>query len=190
MVMRMRMPGRFFAVGLPALLLALPGWAQIYKVTNDDGVVFTDRPETVSGTGQQSVEALELPPLNTVAPIGAEPVSPPGSGAAADSPEVDALEPRVRITSPAHESTIAMGPGDFTVSASPEPPLSRNERLVLTIDGRAYGAAQSSARWFVQGALRGPHDLVVQRTDSRGAAIASSESVRIYVLRPSAIRAR
>lgn len=178
---------RLLTAGLPALLLALPGQAQIYKVTDDEGVVFTDRPETVSDRGNQSVEALELPPLNTTAPV--EAIAPP-EGAAASSPEAQALEPGVRITSPAHESTIAMGPGNFAVTASPEPPLSRSERLLLMIDGRAYGAAQSGANWFVEGALRGPHDLVVQRTDSRGAAIAISESVRIYVLRPSAIRAR
>jgi glutamine synthetase len=39
--------------------------------------------------------------------------------------------------------------------------------------------------YFIEGALRGPHDLVVQRTTTRGKTIALSEPVRVYVLRPS-----
>jgi hypothetical protein len=63
--------------------------------------------------------------------------------------------------------------------------LSRTERLVLMMDGQPVGAPQESASWFIEGALRGPHDLVVQRTTTRGKTIALSEPVRVYVLRPS-----
>jgi hypothetical protein len=94
-------------------------------------------------------------------------------------------EPTVTITSPANEATIAMGPGNFTVSAAVAPALSRTERLVLMMDGQPVGAPQESASWFIEGALRGPHDLVVQRTTTRGKTIALSEPVRVYVLRPS-----
>jgi hypothetical protein len=65
------------------------------------------------------------------------------------------------------------------------PALSRTERLVLMMDGQPVGAPQESASWFIEGALRGPHDLVVQRTTTRGKTIALSEPVRVYVLRPS-----
>jgi hypothetical protein len=97
-------------------------------------------------------------------------------------------EPTVTITSPADETTIAMGPGNFSVSVSVDPPLSRGEELVLMIDGQAYGAAQTGRSWFVEGALRGPHDLVVQRIGRGGGTLAVSEPVRVYVLRPSIIR--
>jgi hypothetical protein len=71
------------------------------------------------------------------------------------------------------------------LSAAVAPALSRTERLVLMMDGQPVGAPQESASWFIEGALRGPHDLVVQRTTTRGKTIALSEPVRVYVLRPS-----
>jgi hypothetical protein len=80
-----------------------------------------------------------------------------------------------------------MGPGNFAVSAEVSPPLRRGETLTLLIDGQAYGAAQESNSWFVEGAMRGPHDLVVQRSGRTGST-ATSDPVRIYVLRPSIAR--
>lgn len=183
-------PAFFLALGvfliLPLLASATPGWAQIYKVTDGkNGVVFTDKPETVETNDRQNVEEVQLPELNTAAPIQAQP---PAASTAPEKKSEEIAAPTVTITSPANESTIAMGPGNFSVSASAEPPLSRGERLTLLIDGQAYGAAQASSSWFVEGALRGPHDLVVQRSTTNGKSIAVSDTVRIYVLRPSVIR--
>lgn len=167
---------------------AAPGWAwgQIFKVTDEDGnVVFTDRPETVQSTSEQDVEGVELTPMNTAPAVNVPTAEERAARSAAE--EEEAPKPTVRISSPANESTIAMGPGNFAVSAEVEPPLSRSERLTLLMDGQAIGAAQSSASWFIQGALRGPHDLVVRREGSRGDTVAISEPVRVYVLRPSII---
>ncbi|MDP5054748.1 MAG: hypothetical protein NWP69_13235, partial [Congregibacter sp.] len=160
---------------------------QIYKVTDDkNGVVFTDSPGIKDNTADRSVEEIELKELNTVAPVEMRPPADPSGGA---NPESEAApEPTVSIMEPANESTVAMGPGNFAVSASATPALSRGERLVLLMDGVAQGPPQASPSWFIEGVLRGPHDLVVQRTTSSGKVVASSESVRIYVLRPSLIR--
>ena len=159
--------------------------AQIYKVTDENGaVIFTDQPDTVTATQEQDIEEVDLPELNTAAPVEARPTPPPS----ASQREESTAKPTVAITSPTNESTIAMGPGNFTVSASVEPALSRSERLVLYVDGQPVGSAQSSATWFIEGALRGPHDLVVHRTNSQGKTLVTSESVRVYVLRPSVIR--
>lgn len=162
-------------------------WGQIYKVTDsENGVVFTDSPEVMGDTGGQSVEKVELEEINTAAPVEARPPVTRDTRASDDSH--DAETPSVTIASPANESTIAMGPGNFSVNATATPPLSRGERLILIIDGAAQGESQSSGSWFVEGALRGPHDLQVQRTTSNGKVLASSDTVRIYVLRPSVIR--
>ena len=172
-------------IALMAVASSSWGWAQIYKITDDEqGVVFTDRPQSVDSSDAQQVEKVDLPEMNTVPPVEARPAPVEAPRKAEPAP----AEPQVFITSPANESTIAMGPGNFAVSAAATPPLSRSERLVLLIDGQPYGAAQSSSSWFVEGALRGPHDLVVQRTSSSGKSIALSEPVRIYVLRPSLLR--
>jgi hypothetical protein len=172
------------AFALMAIASSSWGWAQIYKITDDEkGVVFTDRPQSTNSSGQQTVEKVELPNVNTVPRVEPRPEAPQSSPAEVAEP----VTPTVRITSPANEGTIAMGPGNFAVSASVTPPLSRAERLVLLVDGQPYGAEQSASSWFVEGALRGPHDLVVQRVTSRGKTVALSEPVRIYVLRPSVI---
>lgn len=168
-------------------LSALPAGlahAQIYKVTDGEkGVVFTDSPENISDSSGQRVEQIELPETNTAAPVQARP---PSSTRRADRAEAEETErASVSITSPANESTIAMGPGNFAVSASAKPPLSRGEALVLLIDGQPVGPAQQGQSWLIEGALRGPHDLVVQRVTDRGGNIAISEPVRVYVLRPS-----
>ncbi|MFT4767015.1 MAG: hypothetical protein ACI8RN_000139 [Glaciecola sp.] len=176
-------------VALTALIVipASYGWGQIYKVIDsENGVVFTDSPQVMGNTSDQSVEQVELEEMNTATPVEARPSFAPSSSSATAESEA-AAKPTVSIMSPANESTIAMGPGNFSVSASTSPALSRNERLVLLVDGVAQGGAQSSGSWSIQGTLRGPHDLVVQRISSRGKMIAASESVRIYVLRPSII---
>ena len=175
-------------VALTTLIMtpASYGWGQIYKVIDgENGVVFTDKPSVMGNSSNQSVEEVELEETNTSAPIQARPPAEPRSNSGTESQAAES--PTVSILSPANESTIAMGPGNFTVSASASPALSAGEKLVLLVDGVAQGEAQPSGSWFIQGALRGPHDLVVQRTTSRGKMIASSEPVRVYVLRPSII---
>jgi len=165
------------------LLTAVPAPAQVYKVTDDkDGVTFTDRPQEV---GDGTVEKIEIREPNTTPAPTPRTASDIASMAAQDDEEAQPAQ--VSISSPGDESTIAMGPGNFTVSARVDPPLSGGERLVLMVDGQAYGTEQSSTSWFIEGAMRGPHDLVVRRIDAGGDTVATSEPVRVYVLRPSII---
>ena len=145
-------------------------------------MIFTDRPDSTPGS---TVEEIEVRKPNSAPP---PPVVPQDRGQARQEETQPAAEPTVTITSPTDETTIAMGPGNFSVSAQVDPPLSRGEALVLMIDGQAHGAAQTSRSWFVEGALRGPHDLVVQRVGRGGSTLAVSDPVRVYVLRPSIIR--
>jgi hypothetical protein len=162
-------------------------WAQIFEVINEDGTVeFTDRPPTTAKKGR-TVEEVEQQQLNT---IPGTPLGNTAKDAPAEEPEP---EPEVGppatviITTPENESTVAMGPGNFTVSATARPSLANNERLVLLIDGEPHGDPQQSATWRIEGAIRGSHDLRVQRLASGGRTVAQSKAVRIYVLRPSII---
>ena len=50
--------------------------------------------------------------------------------------------------------------------------------------GYPQGSPQTTATWKLENVLRGPHDLVVQRLDSSGKVLATSDPVRVYVLRP------
>ena len=175
------------ALFLALLLTAVPAPAQVYKVTDEqNGVTFTDRPEDVDGGTVEEIEIREPNTTSLSVPASTTPgARDPDLIEAQESEEAPA--PQVSITSPGDESTIAMGPGNFTVSARVDPPLSGGERLVLMVDGQAYGTEQTGTSWFIEGAMRGPHDLVVRRIDAAGDTLATSEPVRVYVLRPSII---
>ena len=164
------------------LVAAVPAGAQIYMVTEGDSVIFTDRP--ASPDANRSVEEVDIPTTNrapSVEPQAQPPAATTESPAAAEAPSVS-------ILSPSNETTIAMGPGNYDVAANTSPALGRNEELQLLIDGQPYGPPQRSGNWRIEGSPRGQHDLEVLRVAGGGKPVARSESVRIYVLRPSVIR--
>ena len=162
-------------ISCACLLVAAPAIAQIYKTTDADGnVIFTDQPPA----GSSGTESVDLQPLNTAPP-------PPTVSRPAPQPaEPKPVPLEVGILSPENESTIPMGGGIFDVVASPSPELRPGENLQLLMDGAAKGAPQQSSIWKLENVFRGPHDLVVQRLSSDGKVIATSDTVRVYVLRP------
>jgi hypothetical protein len=83
-----------------------------------------------------------------------------------------------------------MGPGDFSVQASTSPPLAEGEMLELLLDGSPVAPPQDSASWELSNVLRGGHDLTVRRLDGDGKPLATSEPVRVYVMRPFNIQNR
>jgi cytoskeletal protein RodZ len=174
------------ALALVSVLFSAAAGAQVYRVTDEQGnVSFTDRPQAPSES--TTVERVELQTTNSAPAVTPQAAPTTPSAEAQDAP---APAPRltVAIVAPADETTIAMGPGNFSVSATTQPPLGRGEQLQLMIDGEPQGEAQRSSSWFVEGALRGEHNLRVVRLNSAGSVIAESEGVRVYVLRPSVLR--
>jgi hypothetical protein len=166
---------------LLALCLSTAAMAQqIYRVTDDKGeVVFTDQPSSAEANRQ--VEKVELSPTNSASAVEV----PKATREKTEQQAAPAPEPTVSIITPENEATIAMGPGNFTVSTAVEPPLAGGETLQLLMDGQAQGESQRSGSWSIEGAMRGPHDLLVERRGPGGKVVARSDSVRVYVLRPS-----
>jgi Domain of unknown function (DUF4124) len=166
---------------LLAILLLLPqlGTAQIYKTTDGDGnVSYSDTPPA-NGPSEQ----VKLRETNsTPAPEMAEPA--PSYPDPADDAE-EGAEYSVSISSPANETTIPMGPGNFSITAAVEPALSQGALLQLYVDGSPSGNPQSSNGWTLTNVFRGAHDLKVAVVSNRGDPLAESEAVRVYVLRPS-----
>ncbi|MBP6723227.1 MAG: DUF4124 domain-containing protein [Halioglobus sp.] len=164
------------------LLVLLPqlAAAQIFRSVDEQGnVTFSDTPPS-SGPSEQ----IEVRQTNrTPAPAVIETLE-PAPGAAAEE-EGAAVAYSVAITSPENETTIAMGPGNFTVSAAVEPALGQGEVLQLFIDGSPSGEPQAGGTWALTNVFRGAHDLTVAVVDSKGARLAESAAVRVYVLRPS-----
>lgn len=171
-------------IALIALLLtasSLTSATDIYKHIDADGnVTFSDQPPAAGETA----EKVHLRELNTTP--ATEPSARPSASAEADASKApEQPEYTIRIASPTDETTIAMGPGNVTVTAQATPPLGRLEQLQLYMDGEAFGDPQRGTTWALEGLMRGPHDFAIERLDRRGNSLVRSESVRIYVLRPS-----
>jgi hypothetical protein len=169
------------ALLLSLLLISLTATAQIYKTTDEQGnVVFTDQPP--EGVEREEVE---LQRTNTAPPPPERP-APPAEEQEEDNEEAEAaVEYGVVITVPADETTIPMGPGNFSVSAVVRPSLGADDRLQLLVDAVPWGEPQTVPSWALTNVFRGAHDITVAVVDSDGKHLAVSEPVRVYVLRPS-----
>ena len=150
----------------------------VYRVVDEDGnVTFTDTPP--------SGAVAEVQPLN--APNTTPAISIPGQPSDDDTApqSTDAMvEYDTRITSPADQSTIPMGPGNFVVQVAVRPGLGTGEQLVLTLDGEPVSAPQRTSSWQLTNVFRGEHRLQVLRLDANGARQHASAEQVVYVMRP------
>lgn len=166
---------------LLALLLASPGVAadSIYRTTDKEGnVVFTDAPPATSGTA----EPVGLQRTNTVKP----PPDRPADNVASDAPSEQQPPPyTVTIINPDNETSIPMGPGNFTVNARITPALKKYESLQLFLNGEPWGVPQASLIWDLTNVFRGAHDITIGVLNRDGETLATSPPVRVYVHRPS-----
>jgi len=161
-------------------LLVLPALvsAQIYKTIDKNGnVVYTDQPSK-TGTAHETVK---LNQTNTAPP-------PPEVIRPAPKPDQDSDDTTsytVKISSPAHETTIPNGPGNFPVVVSLEPALAEGENLQLYLDGAPRGEPQRALVWQLTNVFRGAHDITVSVINADNSPIATSQPIRVYVFRPS-----
>ena len=172
---------------LTLFLLALPAAAQVYEIRDANGRVigYSDTPP-VDG---KSAREIEVSTPNTSAPPPAIPQS--NSSSTENKAGEEIAQYQISITSPANETGIPMGGGNFDVLAQTSPALRAGHKLQLLIDGAPWGEPQNSSHWALTNIFRGAHDLTAQVLDKSGEPVASSEPVRVYVQRPSVIsRAR
>ncbi len=169
---------------LVGLIWAGPAGAEIYKSIDKDGnVVFSDHPPNDPGNQPEQVEEVKLEHVNTAPPPAPLPQSAPPKEPASPAPNYT-----LAISSPADQTTIPNGPGDFAVTVSASPRLVAGESLQLLIDGQPHGEPQLSTTWQLTNIFRGAHQLSVQRTAKDGTVLATSSAVTVYVQRPSIIR--
>ena len=180
---RPRLPVLLLTAGLLATLCEghLAAAETIYKVVDEDGnVTFTDTPPN---DADAIVEPHSILGTNTTPAVAT------ATENAIKTDQADAEASYVtRIVSPANESTIPMGPGDFVVEAEVSPGPDSEEQLILLLDGAAVGAPQSVPRWQLTNVFRGAHRLQVVRVRETGAAQSQSTEHTIYVMRPAVNR--
>lgn len=164
---------RRFIISL-LLVIPLAAAAQVYKSIDENGnTVYSDKPPT-NGSDAEKVQ------------VGAPNTSPPPRHV--DRPESvveqKKIEVSVDITSPEHDTTIAIGfAGNFSVTAAVNPPLGYGNSAQLLIDGAAIGPAQTHTSWALSNIFRGSHILTVVISDSAGKELAESPPITVHVLR-------
>ena len=167
-------------LGVLLILATAPIMAQtVYKVVDEQGnVTFTDTPLSGAIAEEQSLNATNTTP----APQWNGDITSADSEAARPA---DNQSFETRITTPADQATIPMGPGNFVVEVAVSPALGPGENLVLTLDGAAVGAPQKGASWQLTNVFRGEHRLQVLRLDADGTGQDASPEHIVYVMRPS-----
>ncbi|MEE4661205.1 MAG: DUF4124 domain-containing protein [Halieaceae bacterium] len=164
------------ALCLLATLVA-PAQAQVYRVIDENGnVTFTDKPPPGGEEVDVRAPNTAKPPAASTFPKAAEP--------ARDADKAGSNY-TVTITSPADETIIPRGPGNFSVSASVTPGLRGGEKLQLLMDGSAHDEPRQAGNWSLTNVSRGEHTLAVAVVDGSGSRLATSDSVKVYVYRPS-----
>jgi len=151
--------------------------AQVYKHVDKDGnITFTDNPPPNS-------QAVDIQAPNTVAPP--TPKTYPPSKRPSARPDSADNKYTLSITSPADETIIARGPGNFSVSATISPNLNAGHMLQLYMDGSPLQAPQTGSSWSLTNVFRGEHSIEVAVVDKDGKSKARSAPIKVYVFRPS-----
>jgi hypothetical protein len=165
------------------LLLSCAGvgvQAEIYKMKDAQGnVIYTDTP------GDKPAEVVNLPPLNTTPEEAPSSSIAPGTPADEALPGVSQSVYKPRILSPKEGLEITAEQRDLAVAVAVSPGLGETDEFQLTIDGQPYGETTRSNSFVIREIPRGEHNIRVNVVSLEGKVLASSESVRVFVLRPS-----
>ncbi|WP_394390039.1 DUF4124 domain-containing protein [Shewanella woodyi] len=158
------------------LAFTLASSAAVYKWVDKDGKThFSDKPianseevEFKSNTQNQ----ITPPPMQDV------------SKSTENSEELaTSTQYSVRIQSPKEEETIRENSGDVTVMASISPDLKPNHLLVILMDDKVMGSAQTTPIFSLKNIPRGEHTFVIKAVAQNGKQLASSPPRKIYLHR-------
>ena len=137
---------------------------------------------TFSDQPTPDAQRVDINPTNRSSPPPANAFPPPPP--AAPEPET-VVAYQLAITSPADETIIPRGPGNFSVSASVSPSLQPAHKLQLLMDGQPRQEPQTATAWNLTNVFRGEHTIQVAVTDSEGKQLEVSDPIKVYVFRPS-----
>lgn len=173
------MKGKYLFALFALLFLADDALSQVYKYIDKNGnVIYSDTPPEE----QKDLAPAELPDLIIQPAVKVAPRAPETSS------QTDATEIETSIIQPANESTITPGQMSFTVAAEVTRPLARGETAVLLVNGEEFGRSSNSLSWTIDNLIRGEMRLQVRIINRENALLAESETLRVFVQRPSVNR--
>lgn len=159
-----------------ALLNEVTAQQQVYKIVDENGkVTYTDDP------GDKPAEKVDIPKANVVPPVTPRPRSqrPPENSNVPSQYEV-------KIVAPAHEAQLNPGDRDVTIGVATEPSLHPKHHIQISDNGQINRANGSSLT--ITNIIRGAHTISAQVINEKGQVIGTSNSITIYVHRPSVAR--
>jgi hypothetical protein len=167
-------------------LCAVGVQAEIYKIKDAKGnITFTDTP------GDKPAETVNLrptmiapsePDASSVPPVTTSIIE-PGAPAEEAQPAKNESIYKARILSPKEGAEITADQRDLAVAVTVSPGLAETDEFQLTIDGQPYGETTRGNSFVIREVPRGEHNIRVNIVSLEGKVLASSESVRVFVLR-------
>ncbi|WP_293370231.1 DUF4124 domain-containing protein [Nevskia sp.] len=165
-------------IAFALLLNLLPAHAEVYRWTDDKGVVhYGDKPP------KEGVKPVELPPLQTYSPSATT------APAAAREPANPALPTKssLRIVSPVNDDTLrdAAQSISMTVDAALQP----GQGLLFFLDGvQQNKVATPSSAWLFENVERGEHQLGAAIVAADGREIVRAAPVTVHMKPPVRLR--
>ena len=169
------MESRTILVLLGLLVMPLAAAYEVYKWTDDDGVVhYSDQP--VPGA-----QRIELADPNTSEPLVRQPDEVLQSGGEQEPAEDEApfRYESFEIVSPGAEETLWNIGGVLNVSMALSPPLQPGHQVRVYFDGNPQMVSGTSVQ--LQEVWRGVHNLQAEVLDETGKLMIRSKTNRFYV---------
>lgn len=156
--------------------------AQIYQWRDEQGNLHFSDTAPENKQSHHRIEKIEISPVLTV-PAYKAPVE------SRSKEENDSNQPiykHLRIVQPADDSTLRDNAGDVTVTLSVDPPLRRQDGIVLFMDDRQVAQGQQT-RFQLSNIDRGTHTLYAEIRAHNGEKRIGTDPVQFSLLRISII---
>lgn len=160
--------------------LSFGAHAEVYKSVDKYGnVTYTDDPSKAARSGE-TTEKVQVRPTNLVP--GGKPID--LTDETQEEPEQEYPDYQVQIVSPTNEYTVTAGQRDLVIAVSTQVPLQAGHRFAYYMDGERLNTTTLNNH-SIREIFRGQHTLRVDVVDADDQTITSSESVTVFVHRPS-----
>lgn len=163
---------------LIALFLSLPLAAQVYKYTDEKGVIhYTDKPPS------KNAKPANLPQLHTYEAL-------PSASSETAKPKSPADQPKsvfyeLKISSPAPDTTFRDSTSEVGVSVEVVPSMPSDYSLAFFVDGVAQTDKTGSTSTTLGGLERGQHSIEAVLYNDKGFEVARSPAVNVFMHQPT-----
>ena len=158
------------------IAVSLISHATVYKWIDKDGIVhYSDEP-----VNNSEVVQFKSNTQNLVTPLPSQTMSITNDNQEEITPSTQYT---IGIRTPREEETIRDNNGDITIMANISPDLRSGDVLVILMDDRVMGTAQTTPIFHLKNIPRGEHVFVVKVVAQNGKQLASSLPRKIYLHR-------